>query len=347
MGGVVGSGGAAGGTGGKGSGGAAPTCTDLAKNGKETAVDCGGGTCPTCPNGSTCAVASDCQSLVCQLTLIGLTRTCRVAGCGDNVKNGTETDLDCGGPQCTPCANGKKCMGDTDCASKQCTNGTCTCKKLTCADIAGACGAGVSDGCGGTLTCPACSTLCSDSKKDGNETAVDCGGPDCKPCTDNSPCLAARDCQSGVCRAASTGAALTCRPAACTDKVKNGTETDIDCGGAACPKCAPGSICKIDDDCAKGPCNSGICGCTPITCDQLQFACGTFPDGCNSTITCDSCAGLCADNAPDGNETDVDCGGPDCPPCAPGLHCLKPADCISGSCSESGGSGLVCGDLPP
>jgi hypothetical protein len=104
----------------------------------------------------------------------------------------------------------------------------------------------------------------------------------------------------------------------------------------------------VNTDCAKGPClSSGVCGCTPLTCNDLQLACGTFPDNCSGAITCDSCAALCGDQVLDGNETDVDCGGPDCPQCNPGLHCLKPGDCVSGSCTESGGSGLVCGDLPP
>jgi hypothetical protein len=81
-------------------------------------------------------------------------------------------------------------------------------------------------------------------------------------------------------------------------------------------------VCKVGTDCAKGPCNAGVCGCTPLTCSDLQLVA-------------------------DATETDVDCGGPDCAPCDPGKTCLKPRDCASGSCGESGGAGLVCGALPP
>lgn len=41
---------------------AVATCTDGIKNGTETDVDCGGGTCPKCGVGRTCATPSDCQS---------------------------------------------------------------------------------------------------------------------------------------------------------------------------------------------------------------------------------------------------------------------------------------------
>jgi hypothetical protein len=43
----------------------APTCNDLVKNGAETGVDCGGGTCPTCADGIACSVSADCASGAC------------------------------------------------------------------------------------------------------------------------------------------------------------------------------------------------------------------------------------------------------------------------------------------
>lgn len=52
-----------------------PTCTDGIQNGQETGVDCGGPTCPACPS------------------------------CTDGIQNGQETGVDCGGPTCTPCAS--------------------------------------------------------------------------------------------------------------------------------------------------------------------------------------------------------------------------------------------------
>jgi hypothetical protein len=36
--------------------------------------------------------------------------------CANNVVDGTETDIDCGGAACGKCANGKRCALATDCA---------------------------------------------------------------------------------------------------------------------------------------------------------------------------------------------------------------------------------------
>ena len=66
----------------------APTCTDKVKNGAETDVDCGGGTCPTCGNKKSCTKAADCKSGVCA------SGACVEATCTDGVKNGDESDVD-------------------------------------------------------------------------------------------------------------------------------------------------------------------------------------------------------------------------------------------------------------
>jgi len=53
--------------GGGGTGGSSGACTDMAKNGSETDVDCGG-TCAPCANGKTCAIGADCVSGACSAT---------------------------------------------------------------------------------------------------------------------------------------------------------------------------------------------------------------------------------------------------------------------------------------
>lgn len=45
----------------------------------------------------------------------------------------------------------------------------------------------------------------------------------------------------------------------CTDNIKNGAETDIDCGGGVCPVCNPGKNCLVNSDCVTNNCTSGIC----------------------------------------------------------------------------------------
>jgi hypothetical protein len=90
----------------------------------------------------------------------------------------------------------------------------------------------------------------------------------------------------------------------CFDRVRDGDETDIDCGGS-CRPCAGGAICNAATDCQAGACDAG-------TCPQPS----------------------CSDGVKDGLETDVDCGW-GCPPCAAGKACGAITDCASGSCVDS------------
>jgi hypothetical protein len=85
---------------------------------------CGGFLCPPCSDGHGCKTNADCQSGVCQ------NNTCVTPPvgptCTDHIKNGAETDVDCGGPVCSPCDDGQTCVGSSDCKSDDCEGGTCT-----------------------------------------------------------------------------------------------------------------------------------------------------------------------------------------------------------------------------
>jgi hypothetical protein len=45
--------------------------------------------------------------------------------CTDHIRNEMETDVDCGGPMCGPCAARKMCTQASDCSSKMCIAGIC------------------------------------------------------------------------------------------------------------------------------------------------------------------------------------------------------------------------------
>lgn len=93
-----------------------------------------------------------------------------------------------------------------------------------------------------------------------------CGGA-CEPCPARGRCRVDRDCESLVCRLDD----LRCAMNTCSDGVKNGAETDIDCGrycrttgtdagGPAAKRCAPGQGCEFDSDCRAGlTCSMGRC----------------------------------------------------------------------------------------
>jgi hypothetical protein len=87
----------------------------------------------------------------------------------------------------------------------------------------------------------------------------------------------------------------------CTDRIHNGEETDIDCGGT-CGPCSIGDSCSKDSECDESTCEHGTC--TPFPCVNSKL---------------------------DPGETDIDCGGT-CRKCSGGRQCLSGADCFSGTC---------------
>ena len=45
----------------------------------------------------------------------------------------------------------------------------------------------------------------------------------------------------------------------CSDGIKNQDETDEDCGGETCGKCADTKVCNTASDCVSGVCKSNTC----------------------------------------------------------------------------------------
>jgi hypothetical protein len=302
-----------------------PTCTDKVENGTEADVDCGSGCPQKCADGSTCGVDADCTVGNCSL----LSLTCAAPTCSDGFKNGTEADVDCGGTSCalTPCAYGRKCAVNADCASGACSQGIC--RLPTCADRV----------------------------KNGIETDVDCGGS-CPPCTLGKACTEANDCVTGACPAG------TCANPSCSDGAMNGTETSIDCGGPTCAqKCAQNQNCGSTIDCQQNlTCVNGRC--VPPVCsngsrddDESAVDCGGGCAPCYDGISCfgnndcinrvcdqEACAQKsCSDGVRNGSESDVDCG-PSCAPCATGKACRSRGDCASGQCRAGSCQAQSCTD---
>jgi hypothetical protein len=87
----------------------------------------------------------------------------------------------------------------------------------------------------------------------------------------------------------------------CSDGIKNGNESGVDCGGS-CPKCGTGQGCQESGDCASGFCQGNVC---------------KVP--------------TCSDSVKNGSESDVDCGG-SCPRCPNTKRCTGPNDCVTAYC---------------
>jgi hypothetical protein len=176
----------------------------------------------------------------------------------------------CSDPACTdggegcPCTTGLECGRPPACTGWMC-DGTCHSFDER---VGFRC---MMDACPGPDKCPG---VC-----DGAGTCIGClQDADCKP---GHTCEAGNVCSS------------------CDDGVKNGDETDVDCGGS-CLLC-PGT-CNVDADCPGGYCWEGLC------------------------VRCD-------DGIQNGDETQVDCSDSDghCPICF-GPFCKTNDECASGAC---------------
>ena len=262
-----------------------------------------------------CTTATDCPDASIFECNNGACQEVNAEHCSDREKNQDETDIDCGGNDCTKCKAGKSCKVDNDCMSQKCEENVC---------VTASCES--DKDCAENQTCESgvCAT-CSDEKLNNKETDVDCGGEYCMACRLGKSCELNTDCASGictegVCSAPSCEKDSDCREGetcdtesqnciSCKDGTKNGTETDIDCGGS-CNKCATSKGCETNSDCI-----SGICSPTDFIC--LEKAAAT-----------------CTDGEKNGTETDKDCGGGTCPLCGQERLCLQNSDCKSGICIE-------------
>jgi hypothetical protein len=153
-------------------------CSSTMLNGTETDVGCGGPTCPACGVGKHCEVNSDCANTVCDVADGGLVGVCELPSCHDGMKDGQETDIDCGGPNCPACAATLSCLVAADCSSQVCTGDVCQ------------------------------APSCTDGVKNGTETDIDCGSSMCPPCIVGKQCVTTTDCTSNIC----TAGACACPP---------------------------------------------------------------------------------------------------------------------------------------
>jgi hypothetical protein len=151
----------------------------------------------------------------------------------------------------------------------------------------------------------------SDAYDDGRECTIDLcegGKPENIFLHEGTPCPASEKgvCYEGECVQCTWsmdnlcgGSGMVCTYIWCTPLQQC---AEMFCGGPCAP-CSSGHSCKVNEDCLDRKCAGGKC----------------------QAPTCD-------DSIKNGDEEDVDCGGPTCGPCAAGQGCLSPADCQSDVC---------------
>ncbi|MEJ7735171.1 MAG: hypothetical protein WKG00_39040 [Polyangiaceae bacterium] len=227
------------------------------------AVCDGDGHCVGCIDDQDCpGTVNECQQPTCSSSGV-----CGIDLVPQGTPIGQQTDADCqvvvcdgnGGTQSVPDDIDEPQPDGNMCTTAECQNGV----PVTVNDPVGdSCNAGVCNGAG----------VCVECVEDN-----DCVGPDvcaanvCVECANDDDCNGSEVCHADVCCQPETCAQLGRSCGApmngcgmtlnCNDGVKNGNETDIDCGGnvTCMVKCANSKICLNNTDCVSNKCIAGIC----------------------------------------------------------------------------------------
>ena len=230
------------------------SCTNGVIDNFESDTDCGGSQCTgigkTCASGLQCSAASDCASGICSSDLLEVFG----ASCADPAANPNSTIGYF--PSCyieTECA--EKCLADSECKAFVLDTTLDTyqmCNTTATTSIAGF-----------TTMIPSRTCVsCSDSVKNGDETAIDCGGDTCGRCNDGKDCRFPADCKSDQCEITAVGQTCT----SCVNTIKDGVETGPDCGGSQCQKrCSNDVSCLVDGDCMTDKCDTNTFKCRDLT----------------------------------------------------------------------------------
>jgi hypothetical protein len=270
---------------------------DGVKDGTETGIDCGGGACAPCADGQGCKLGTDCTDRVCDPTA----KTCAAPSCSDGFKNGTETDVDCGGATCDglghACAVQKVCGANTDCLTDLCTNGLCqfAAAGAACASNAqcanGDCVSGFCCNTACTGTCMACSAALTGGSN-GTCAPMTAGSPaPTGQCAANGACGNDGKCGvGGACELQAQGTSCS----ATVSCVGSTVTTDTTCDGlGACSQGAGVASCPGSLTCsAGGQCNTG-CGTNDPTGDALCVS-GHYCDGVTTGAVVGACQALLA-----------------------------------------------------
>ncbi|MEZ4311893.1 MAG: hypothetical protein R3F14_28010, partial [Polyangiaceae bacterium] len=331
------------------------------------ALVCNGAGLCELPNGSACAVGTDCVSnncvdgVCCNTTCTATCNACTAAKKGSGggpdgvcapIEAGTDPDsecfgtLSCGGASaCALLSNGTSCTTGAECTSGQCVDGVCC--NTACNGLCQACTAVIK----GNGTDGTCGSISANLDPQDECTGVlACNGsgtcrlPLGESCLVNTDCIS-NACVDGVC--CNTTCTGTCQACTATKKgtgpdgvcgpIDVGTDPDNECFGAitcngasACGTNPNGTPCGAGGECASGQCVDGVCCNT--SCTNLCQACTAAKRGQGSDGTCGTIiAGADPDNECAG---DLVCNGASLCKVDLGDACVVGTDCVSGQCVD-------------
>lgn len=238
-----------------------------------TAPLSGGGTWGiwlSCVNGTSVPVANG--TLTCNSGAYTLSCTAGFGNCDGNMANGCETPLNTLS-NCGACGALCPAINDTPvCAASVCTISSCSAGFANCNGLA-------SDGCETNVmtdlnNCGTCGHFCAAPFATPACLSGACIIASCFAGYGDCDLVFANGCETnlmtsatscGTCGHVCSGGTPICVSgvcaSSCTDGIKDGAETGVDCGGGTCPTCATGVSCLVNSDCTSGTCNIGTFTC--------------------------------------------------------------------------------------
>lgn len=243
--------------------------------------------------------------------------------CEDGLLNQDESDVDCGGSCGPTCEDGEDCQYDEDCFGGYCDGMACA------------------------------TPSCTDGVENGHEEGVDCGGtcpeecPRCNPPVTYQAEVMNRSSGSAV----AEGWALWSTGHVSTSHNFTGEAVRITVRAKGDPSLGiwPRMVVTVDGN-HVGTTYATSNAWTDYFFDALPAA-GTrdlriafdndhyAPPHHDRNLYLDrvtiACAPTCSDFVLNGDESDIDCGGGECPPCADGKSCGAPSDCESNNCQNA------------
>jgi len=117
-------------------------------------------------------------------------------------------------------------------------------------------------------------------------------------CNNTGVCDGAGSCVSCLIDSDCSGSNPTCEKNecfSCSDGIKNGSETNVDCGGSKCDPCPAGTPCSSNNDCSEqfdcvdGVCCDAQCTASCKSCNQpgKEGTCSALPKGTEDPGVCD------------------------------------------------------------
>lgn len=225
-----------------------------AGGGTASSSSSGGGT-----GGDTAGCNSNADCTDPKLPVCSPNHTCVAAGCMNDVQDTDESDVDCGGAECTKCGYNKKCKSNTDCFGGSCQNGSCA-------------------------------ATCSDGEQNGGETDLDCGGPVCTKCAVGKACVTTGDCQT-----ASNGS-VACVGGKCTLSCPAGWDDCLGVGDCTTDLNTTAAHCGACDTACSAHCVAGTCNDPIAVAAGSDFTCAILGD---ASVWCwgDNSVGQLGDNS--------------------------------------------------